>query len=81
MSYDEPKILSSQLNQFCLIGVDGGQSLLQPQIGLSLRWSVRERGSVSAELAMVAHHLYADRRYPDLDPQTRVLEEECPAKS
>ena len=25
MSYDEPKILSSQLNQFCLIGVDGGQ--------------------------------------------------------
>jgi hypothetical protein len=33
MSYDEPKILSSQLNQFCLIGVDGGQfKLLEVQI-------------------------------------------------
>ena len=28
MSYDEPKILSSQLNQFCLIGVDGGQQFV-----------------------------------------------------
>ena len=25
MSYDEPKILSSQLNQFCLMGADVGQ--------------------------------------------------------
>ena len=24
MSYDEPKILSSQLNQFCLMGADVG---------------------------------------------------------
>ena len=26
MSYDEPKILSSQLNQFCLMGADVGQT-------------------------------------------------------
>ena len=40
MSYDEPKILSSQLNQFCLIGVDGGHAkekalveLIAPKVG------------------------------------------------
>lgn len=26
MSYDEPKILSSQLSQFCLMGADVGQA-------------------------------------------------------
>jgi len=28
VSYDEPKILSSQLNQFCLKGADVGQTAL-----------------------------------------------------
>jgi hypothetical protein len=28
MSYDEPKILSSQFSQVCLMGADVGQSLI-----------------------------------------------------
>lgn len=29
MSYDEPKILSSQLNQFCLMGADVGHDRIE----------------------------------------------------
>jgi hypothetical protein len=32
VSYDEPKILSSQLNQFCLMGADVGQSACKTNI-------------------------------------------------
>ena len=49
MSYDEPKILSSQLNQFCLIGVDGGHRHSRP---LDVFKSRRQAMLVGATLSL-----------------------------
>ena len=57
MSYDEPKILSSQLSQFCLMGADVGQKfqLEIPFETLVERLAADPENPVPSNYTIIAH--------------------------